>query len=70
MRLLTLTVAVAALMMATVREVNSLRLEHVADGLFEEGPEAGAGIRPLFPFAMLGLVLLGAVSNLLLGLVK
>ncbi len=72
MWLLILVVVAAA---ALVRDVNSSRLERVPDcffeGFFEEGSEtAGARVRTFFSLDLLGLVLLGAVPNLLLGLVK
>ena len=61
------TLAVA---MATVGQVNSFRLKHVPNSIFEECPEAGVRSRPFFKFPALGLALLGTVPNLLLGLVK
>jgi hypothetical protein len=56
--------------MATVGQVNSFRLKHVPNSIFEEFPEASVRSRPFFKFPALGLVLLGAVANLLLRLVK
>lgn len=78
-RLLVTVVAVTAPLLvatATVGQVNSLRLKRFPNSTFEEFPEAGARRRPFLKFPALGLglglllLLLGAVPNLLLGLVK